>query len=251
MPFRLKAFSLHFLGSATVLTVVLGGLFLGWYRWPGWYLADALKLSAMAVGIDLVLGPLFTLLIANPRKPRRELARDVGVIVLAQLAALAFGAHTLWIGRPLYYTFSVDRLEMVRAFEIDPAEIALAQAQAPLLAPHWYSRPRYVYAPLPSDPKAADAIMKSAITGGPDIVDMPRLFKPWAEGLPELRRRLKKVADLTNLSDKQKERVAARMRALGFAPDQPITMIMTGRADPLVVVFDPEKVEIRAEIEAH
>ena len=254
MQFRLKAFGWHLLGSATVLTLVLGGLFLGWYRWPGWYLADVLKVSGMLAAIDLALGPLLTLLIANPAnpaKPRRELARDITIIAFAQLVALGYGAHALWSGRPLYYTFSVNRLEMVRAFEIDPKEAKIAQRDVPALAPHWYSRPRWVWAPLPSDEKAANAIMQSAITGGADVIDMPRLFKPWDDGLPELRNQLKKVTELSNLSDNQKARAAARMKALGFNPEEPVTMIMTGRADPLVVVFDPLRVEIRAEIEAH
>ena len=35
MRFRLAALGLHLLASCVALTVVLGGLYLGWYRWPG------------------------------------------------------------------------------------------------------------------------------------------------------------------------------------------------------------------------
>jgi len=35
MNFRFKAFALHLAGSATVIQLVLGALYLGWYRWPG------------------------------------------------------------------------------------------------------------------------------------------------------------------------------------------------------------------------
>src|SRR6516162_3072566 len=103
MRFRITAFALHLLGSATALTLVLGALYLGWYRWPGWYLSSALHIVGIVVMVDLVLGPTLTLIVANPGKPRRELVRDVAIIVTVQLIALIYGATTLWGGRPLYY----------------------------------------------------------------------------------------------------------------------------------------------------
>ncbi len=115
MRFRFKAFGLHLLASACALTVILGALYLGWYRWPGWYLTSVGKLLLIVCSVDLVLGPTLTLIIANPKKPRRTLARDITMIVVVQLVALAYGALTLWHGRPLYYTFSANRLETVQA----------------------------------------------------------------------------------------------------------------------------------------
>ena len=246
MKFRLRAFSLHLLASACVLTLVLGGLYVGWYQWPGWYLTGVFSVSALLATVDLALGPLLTLVIANPAKPRRELARDIAIIATAQLAALAYGSATLWSGRPLFYTFSLDRLEVVRAFEIDTHEIDLARQQNPGFAPHWYSRPRWVWALYPADPKEANAIFAAAANGAPDVVDMPRMFKSWGDGLPELRRQLKTADKLTNVSGRQIAYIKSHMRELGFAPDAPITMIMTGREEPLVAVFDPASVQMKA-----
>ena len=56
-----------------------------------------------------------TLVIASPGKPRRELARDIGIIVAVQLLAAGYGSATLWRGRPLYYTYSERFLQMVQA----------------------------------------------------------------------------------------------------------------------------------------
>jgi hypothetical protein len=58
MKFRLKAFGLHLSASAFVLTLTLGTLYLGWYRWPGWYLADVSRVVVIMVGVDVVLGPV-------------------------------------------------------------------------------------------------------------------------------------------------------------------------------------------------
>lgn len=246
MRFRLKAFSIHLLGSAVVLSVVLGGLYLGWYQWPGWYLTGVLTVSALLAGVDLTLGPLLTLLIANPFKLRRELVRDIGVIVAAQLIALGYGATTLWQGRPLYYTFSADRLEVVRAFELVTERTDAGHPNHPELAPHWWSRPRWVWVPTPDDPAVASEIMRSAIAGGADFVDMPQFFRPWAEGLPQLRKALGPVGALRSLSVEQKQHAKMRLSELGYAPDGAIAMVMMGRIAPVVAVFDPATVQMRA-----
>src|SRR6516164_3338357 len=127
MRFRLTAFGLHLAGSACALTLILGCLYLGWYRWPGWYLTGVLHVLVIVAVVDLALGPTLTLLIANPRKPRAELARDIGIIVTVQIAALVYGAATLWQGRPLYYAFSVNSLDLVQASDLDAQELALAR----------------------------------------------------------------------------------------------------------------------------
>ena len=137
MRFRLKAFGLHLLGSACALTVVLGGIYLGWYRWPGWYLSSVLHIVGIVLLVDLALGPTLTLIVASPAKRRRVLARDVAVIVFVQLTALVYGVVTLWMGRPLYYTFSVDRLEVVQASDLKDDDIAIARRDNPALSVYW------------------------------------------------------------------------------------------------------------------
>ena len=119
MRFRFKAFAWHLVGSASALTLTLGLLYLGWYHWPGWYLADMPTVLAIMVGVDVVLGPLLTFIVADPAKTRRVLARDVGAILLVQLVAFGYGVTTLWNGRPLYYAFSENCLSVVQAQDIE------------------------------------------------------------------------------------------------------------------------------------
>jgi hypothetical protein len=246
MQFRLTAFGLHLLGSASALALVLGGLYLGWYRWPGWYLSSVLHVVGIVVLVDLIIGPTLTLIVANPRKPRRILARDIAMIVTVQLAALLYGTATLWSGRPLYYTFSADRLECVQASDIEASEIALALSENPTLAPHWYSLPRWIWAPLPNDPDVAMHIVNDASFGrGKDVIEMPRYFKPWAQGLPKLRDQLKRLDDIVYLSAKEKQSLHTRLSAVGLTPDQRNTLIMWGGSRRLVAVFDPATLRLQ------
>jgi len=247
MRFRLKAFGLHLTGSACALTLILGGLYLGWYRWPGWYLTGVLHVLIIVGIVDLALGPTLTLIIANPRKPRHELARDIGIIVTVQIAALIYGAATLWHGRPIYYTFSADRLEMVQASDVEGSEIALARRQNPTLAPHWYCRPRWVWAPLPDNPEEAAKIVNSTIFGsGRDVIDMPRYFKPWDQGLPKLRDQLARLDDIKYLSKAQKQSLRTRMSEQGLAADERNALILWGGSRHVVAMFDPATLRIRA-----
>jgi hypothetical protein len=246
MRFRLKAFGLHLAASATALSLVLAALYLGWYRWPGWYLTGVLHVVAIMAGVDAALGPAMTFLIANPRKPRRELARDIAVIVAVQLVALIYGTTTLWMGRPLYYTFSLDRLEIVQASAIQPADAELAQQQNPALAPHWYSPVRWVWAPLPEDATERNRIIASATLEGHDVIDMPRYFQPWERGLPELRNRLKKVDELSIFAPSEQRALKEQLRALGLPADQPIALFMLGREVRMLVAFDPATLTITA-----
>jgi hypothetical protein len=250
MKFRLKAFGLHLGGSACVLALVWGSLYLGWYRWPGWYLADVLSVVGVMAGVDLALGPLLTLVIASAAKPRRELVRDIGVIVLVQLAALLYGSHALWSGRPLYYTYSEGWLEMVRASDIDEAAVSAARERNPEFAPRWYSLPRWVWAPLPHDRQVADAIMRSAVISGADVTGMPVYFKPWDPGLPELRGRLKSIDQMTSFSAREKQRVKDRMQQLGIATGEANTLPMNGRGRAMAAVFDPVTAQVRILIPA-
>lgn len=246
MRFRLKAFGLHLLGSILALSLILGSLYLGWYRWPGWYLADVVQVFMVMAGVDLVLGPLLTLVIANPSKPRRDLTRDVGVIVAIQLVALIYGAISLWNGRPLYYAFSENQLQLVQAYDINASETALARQRAAELAPHWYSLPRWIWAPLPEDANESAKIVASAVSGGDDVISMPRYFKRWEAGLPALRTQLKTVDELGYFSGADKKALKERMRAAGLATDQSNTMVLSGRGKPLLAVFDRNSVTITA-----
>ncbi len=242
MKFRLKAFGLHLLASATVLTLILGALYFGWYHWPGWYLANATQVVLVLICVDVVLGPLLTFVIANPNKTRRELARDIGIIATIQLSALIYGSGSLWNGRPLYYVFSEDALSVVQAYDISEHDAELGRQRNTEFAPHWYSLPRWVWAPLPQDPKERQVIT----SGGSDVIAMPRYFKPWNQGLPSLRAQLKKVDDWRFFSGAEKILLKQRLQASGIAIDQANTMPFTGRNRPLLAVFDPTSLEIAA-----
>jgi hypothetical protein len=245
MKFRLRALGWHLLASASVLTLVLGSLYLGWYRWPGWYAAGASSVALVLIAVDVTVGPLLTLVVAKSTKPRAELARDIGIIATLQLCALVYGTVSLWTGRPLYYALSAGELDLVQGSDINPQELRIARQQHAALVPHWYSLPRWIWAPLPENPDAARKIVMSAFDGGDDVTAMPRYYQPWPQGLTDLRKRLKRVDELAYFSRGQKTALKARMHSLGVDTDKADAMPLVGRGPPLLVVFDPASLQVR------
>jgi hypothetical protein len=187
-----------------------------------------------------------TFVIASPTKPLRVLARDIAIIALVQLVALGYGCTTLWRGRPLYYAYSALQITVVQATQLHAKDIALGQQYNPSLAPHWYSLPRWVYASLPNDAKASGEIAKSVINGGSGVTGMPRYYQPWQNGLPELRKQLRKIDTWQFFSKNDKTMLKQRLVALGFPADAAVTMPFTGHGAPLLAVFDPQTLEIKA-----
>lgn len=186
MPFRLRAFIAHFAISIVLLAALLAVLYLGWYRWPGWYLTGAEVVAGLMILVDVGLGPLGTLVVSSPNKPKREWRRDVALIVGVQLAALSYGSYTLWQGRPLFYAFSTARIEMVRAGDFNDEQVRIAQEQHAAFLPVWSEPVRWVWARLPDDPDERARIMFSAVVGGDDVIAMPRYFRAWEDARDDI-----------------------------------------------------------------
>lgn len=246
MQFRAKAFSLHVLASALALAIVLGSLYAICYAWPAWYLVGALPVAAIMVMVDVGLGPFATLVIANPNKSRAEFRRDLIVILAVQLLALGYGTLTLWKGRPLYYTFSVDRLEVVSASDIDEQDMEAARNENPAFVPGPFSAPRWVWAPLPEDENERKRIVESAVfAGGKDVVQMPRYFKPYEQAHSAIRAQLKPIEEIRGLTKTEKERLAPQFESLG-GPDKIGALLFDGPSKNAVAVMDRESLEIKA-----
>src|SRR5262245_29793319 len=117
---RIRPAAYHLLGST--LVAGLGTLLLVWlwYPYPHNRLAGGLQLMAIMLSVDIVLGPVLTLVVAAPGKLVRALARDMAVIVVVQLFALGYGLHVLAAARPIGLVFEVDQMRVVSAADIDP-----------------------------------------------------------------------------------------------------------------------------------
>jgi hypothetical protein len=157
---RWKASAIHFAVSFAILASIFAIVLWRWYPPALFGMAKAGTLLSVLAGVDLVLGPLLTLLIY--RHGKKGLKFDLTFIAIVQIAALSFGLHTLWESRPAYIVGTSDRFHLVFANEIDPPSAEKAPDEyrhAP-----WFG-PKLVSAPLPDDAKARFEAMIAAMTG--------------------------------------------------------------------------------------
>ena len=192
---KLKAFSLHFIATALVAALAALLVFKLWYPPPFAEMMGGMKLFMLVVACDLVLGPLVSLVIYNPRKKRKELLTDYAVVVALQLAALAYGLHTVAQARPAFLVFAVDRYAVVSAGELPDSERQKAMRPEWRQA-HWLGGFPTVYALPPTDPDATFDLIMSAMGGGRDVQHVVENYRPVAAHVPEVLRMAKPVAEL-------------------------------------------------------
>ena len=98
---RLRASVIHLAISLAIASLAALLVFGWWYPHPYRDLSGGRELFTLVVAVDVVLGPLITLVIFNPAKTRRHLVMDFTVIGLLQVAALAYGLWTVFVARPV------------------------------------------------------------------------------------------------------------------------------------------------------
>lgn len=97
---KLRASCYHFLISLSVFVIVV--LWAWLYAYPSAYfsMSGAMQGLALVFFVDVVLGPLLSLLVYNPNKPKKEIISDFVIIGMVQLAALGYGLYVLNHERP-------------------------------------------------------------------------------------------------------------------------------------------------------
>lgn len=100
---RYQAFAVHMAISLVIFLILLVCITQYWYPGILFDTANGWKAIGLIVGIDLILGPLLTLLVFNHNKT--TLKMDLWIIALVQTAALAYGTWTIHQTRPVALAF--------------------------------------------------------------------------------------------------------------------------------------------------
>lgn len=177
-----KAAGFHFLGSVLVAALAAALVFLVWYPHPYGLLSGGLHLFLILISVDVVCGPLLTLVLFNPRKPRRELVTDMSLVVLIQLAALAYGLYTVHDARPLFLVHEVDRFKVITLPDYGDVDVseAIARLDTPL-RPHPFKGPVTVGLRDARDMNERQDVMLESTLGGRDYSQRPEFYVPYDE----------------------------------------------------------------------
>lgn len=176
MPIRFKAFAVHLAISAFIVAVVLCMIFLVWYRAPFAWLEGVYPVVGTLVAVDLVLGPLLTLILYVPGK--KGLKFDLTMVGLLQIIALVGGLYVSFNSRPVYAVFAGNQFYSVNKEEYAEEELKKAPGSAyldySLTGPHW------IGARLPAGVSERDKLYAQFASphGGGERM-MPRFYVPY------------------------------------------------------------------------
>ena len=223
----------HLLGS-TVVSLLLAVLVFGvWYPYPYRDLAGGLVLFGLVVGVDLVCGPLLTLVLFNPEKRHIALLCDLGLVVSIQLAALGYGLWSVSVARPVHVVFEVDRFRLITASEINAVDLREAPEslrKLPLFGPTLISV---------RNPRNGDEFLKSLdlSLAGQEPSLRPGWWQDYAAGLPQVLQRAQPLATLVRAYPEKKALFEDVMRKSSLSESDLLWLPLTSARTMNWVVF--------------
>ena len=214
---RFKASLLHLFGSACVVATVFLFVRLVWYPGRLFEAAHGIDLMMILVLVDVVLGPLITLIIFSPAKP--SLKFDLITVVVLQAGFLMFGIWSIFLARPAYIPFVENRFYLVTANEIEPDD--LKKAKDPSFQSLPLTGPVMAGTKLPDDPEMQEKILFANLFNS-GIQHLPQYYVDYGQAAEDVRTAATTAQDLAgkmkNASSEDLARLVsyeARKRAEG------------------------------------
>ena len=128
------------------------------------------------------MGPCLTLIVFNRRKPAAELRRDLALIGLIQVVALAGGVYAAHLVRPLAVVQVFDTLYVHNQESLSTKGLDL-EAQKRLTG--WL--PRFYYVPVPGTPEEfLQQHIKDVLNGATPLQERYDLFQPMPDAPEQL-----------------------------------------------------------------
>lgn len=176
VPTRLKAAGIHMAISLAIFAVALYLILVQWYPDFHFTVDGGWRGVRIMAGVDLVLGPLLTLVIFNPFKARKLIAFDLGCIAVAQLAALAWGFYAVHSQRPVAVSYYEGAFLSVTA-----APLAIEKEPADYANQFSDRRPPLVYVAEPKDDQEEARAAMQELFGQVGFHEDPFFFRRFDE----------------------------------------------------------------------
>ena len=235
---RWQAAGLHLLISAAIAALALLVILGIWFPGPLFEAAGGLGLLYLLVGVDVVLGPLLTLVVFRSGKPGMKF--DLAVIGTVQLAALVYGCTVVFLARPAFIVFVKDRFELVTVVEIEAAD--LAKARFPEFRAFSWTGPRLAAADMPTDPAERQKLVMLALAGT-DLQSFPEYWVPYAERSREALAAAMTIARLRTAEPVTAREVDAWLAGAGRKEDEFRVLMLRTRFAWVAVLIDPQSAQ--------
>lgn len=168
---RFQAFLIHLAISLLIFLVLLLMIVFVWYPQPFFGTDGGWQGIQLIAGVDMVLGPLLTLIVFNRAKP--ELKRDLLIIALIQISALGAGVWVVHNERPVAVVFNEDRMVPIPGYQFREAGMNMADLQR-----FGSATPVPVFLDLPTDMDEYSRVTREAQASGQPIYLYGALYVP-------------------------------------------------------------------------
>lgn len=115
---KFKASITHLAFNLVIFSLMLLVMLSLWYPPPFFTASGGLQGIKIVALVDIVLGPLLTLVIYNRSKPPKLLLMDIALIFTLQIAAFVWGVWTVYQQRPVAISFWENGFYSVPAIEL-------------------------------------------------------------------------------------------------------------------------------------
>jgi len=230
---RWKAAAIHVSISALIGLISATLIFFVWYPHPYSQAAGADQLVLLLLGVDVVLGPLLTLIVF--RAGKWGMRFDLTVIAIAQACAFLYGTSVVVRARPAFIVANVDRFSLVTANDIEPADYAKAKRVEFASAP--WTGPRIIGAQLPTDVHERNNLAFSG-PGGKDIDVMPQYYVDYTTVARDLLQRAKPIDELVRAHPDARLPIDAWLRKRGYTATGIRWVPLTARRATLTMLLD-------------
>lgn len=230
---RWRAAATHLAISAAIGGAVLSLMLAFWYPPPLFQAMGGIDLALILVGVDIVMGPLLTLVVFRSGKP--GLKFDLAVIGFVQLAALAYGCHIISLARPAYIVFVKDQFQVATAVELEPER--LAQARYPQFRARSWSGPVFVFGDWPNDIQDQQVLVNAALAGE-DLQHFPKYYAPYGDGRGAILAKAQTLSQLRATEPSAAKRVEEWLARSGVAERSVLHVTLRGRNAWVSVLVD-------------
>lgn len=194
---RIRYFFGHLAVSVIVSLCAVLWVFLVWHPTP---LAEAVGLTGVfliMVIVDVVIGPLLSLVIYKEGK--RYLKIDLVIIAIVQICALCYGLYNIAEGRPVWVVYNVDRFELVRYNEIYQGAIDKAK---PEYRQAGWLMPQYVAVAFADNAKERAENTLEEVMAGISLAQRPERYVPLEQASDDIKKRALSLDGLDKYNDK-------------------------------------------------
>lgn len=230
---RWKAAAIH-LGISAFIGACAAALIFGiWYPSPYSHAVGADQLILLLLGVDVVLGPLLTLVVFKSGK--KSLRFDLAVIAVLQGCAFLYGMSVVVRARPAFIVGRVDRFVIVSANDLDAEDFAKASRPEFRSAP--WTGPKVIGAAVPTDVQERNDVLFSS-AGGRDLENFPQYYTDYAAVAPILLKYAKSIDELRQKRPQSAATLDAYLTAHALRAEDVVWVPLDARRASMTMLLD-------------